>query len=77
MVVMNTTIRAGDIVTATTASGGEVRMRALGAPSPGRDFPVVWVATEDEFRRTRSNEDEADGIPWPLAAITAVESPPG
>jgi hypothetical protein len=70
---MNSPIRPGDIVIAETADGGEARMRALGAPVAGRDFPVVWVATEAEFERAQAHEDEPAGIPWPLTAIRVVD----
>lgn len=63
------TISRGDIVEATTASGTVVALRALGAPVQGRDFPVVWVCTEDEWRRVQEHGDEADGLPWPLDAL--------
>ncbi len=69
-------IRPGDIVITTTATGQGVRLRALGTPAAGRDFPVVWVATEDEFWRAEATKAEPEGIPWPLAAITAVERAP-
>lgn len=63
------TINRGDVLEATTASGVVEHLRALGAPSRGHDFPVVWVCTEDEWRRSQSAGDEADGLPWPLDAV--------
>lgn len=62
-------IERGDVLHATTASGSEIRMRALGSPQRGADFPVVWVCTEDEWARSEREGDEADGLPWPVSAI--------
>lgn len=57
----------------TTASGTTVRMRAVGAPVRGRDFPVVWVCTEEEYQRATAEGDEADALPWPLDALRVPE----
>jgi hypothetical protein len=62
-------IKRGDLVEATTASKGIVRMRALGRPMQGYDFPVVWLCTEDEWARATAAHEEPDGIAWPLDAI--------
>ena len=64
------TITVGTVLEATTASGAVVRMRALGEPLQGRDFPVVWVCTEGEYE---ADGPEAEGIPWPLDAIVVLE----
>lgn len=63
------TISRGDVLEATTASGTAVTMRAMGAPIQGRDFPVVWVCTEDEWLRAEGDGDDPDGLPWPLDAV--------
>lgn len=62
-------IERGDLVEATTASKSIVRMRALGQPMQGYDFPVVWLCTEDEWVRATSVNEEPDGIAWPLDAV--------
>jgi hypothetical protein len=62
-------IERGDTVDATTAKGTTVRMRALGKPVRGRDFPVVWLCTEGEWDRANAAGDTPDGIPWPLDAV--------
>lgn len=62
-------IERGTLLTATTASGTHVRLRALDQPTRGRDFPVVWVCTEQEFA---SGADGLVGIPWPLDAVEPV-----
>ena len=48
-------------------------MRAVGVPTRGRDFPVVWVCTEVEYERAVAEEDDADAIPWPLDAVRVPE----
>ncbi len=58
-------ITAGTAVEVTTATGEQVRMRALGRPVRGRDFPVLWVCTEEEYGRGA----EVKGVPWPLDAV--------
>jgi hypothetical protein len=67
-------IERGEAVDATTARGTMVRMRALGKPMRGHDFPVVWLCTEDEWDRAISTNDEPDGIPWPLDAVHELAS---
>ncbi|WP_157185953.1 hypothetical protein [Mycobacterium canetti] len=62
-------IERGDLIDATTASSGVVRMRALGRPIQGRDFPVVWVCTDNEWERANAAGDDPDGLPWPLDAV--------
>ena len=70
-----TPIEPGDIVIATTANGEEVRMRALAPPVRGRDFTVVWLATEVDFQNAKEKAVEADAVPWPVTAIRGVERP--
>jgi len=48
-------------------------MRALGRPQRGRDFPVLWVCTEDEYALASETDHEADGLPWPLDAVSELE----
>jgi hypothetical protein len=66
-------IQAGTILEATTASGAKVRMRAVDRPTQGRDFPVVWVCTEDEYERALAADHEPDALPWPLNAVVQLE----
>lgn len=65
-------INEGDVVEATTAGGEQIRMRALAAPTQGHDFPVLWVCTEDEWQRAQAEDDEPDGLPWPVTAISEL-----
>lgn len=66
-------ITIGTLLEARTASGTTVRLRAVGAPRRGRDFPVVWVCTEEEYKRAQAQGDEPDALPWPLDAVTLLE----
>ena len=61
-------IQVGDLVLVRTAAGTTARMRAVSKPGRGRDFPVVWVCTEQEYERVRAGQD-VEGIPWPLDAV--------
>lgn len=69
------TIDSGALLEARTASGSCVTMRAIGPPVKGRDFPVVWVCTEEEYERASEAGDEPDGIPWPLDAVRILATP--
>lgn len=62
------TIERGEVLVVRTANGGKVTMRAMRAPERGRDFPVVWVCTEDSW-----DSGEEDGVPWPLDAVVEVQ----
>lgn len=66
-------IERGTLLEAKTAGGELVVLRALGSPVRGRDFPVVWVCTEEEYERSDREHDEADGLPWPLDAVEELE----
>jgi hypothetical protein len=61
-------ITSGMVLKVTTAGGAQILMRALSGPEKGRDFPIVWVCTEEDFEAA-SNGDESVKIPWPLDAI--------
>jgi hypothetical protein len=67
-------IEPGTLVEATTASGTKVLMRAVGSPTRGRDFPVVWVCTEQEYERAHAEGDEPDALPWPLDALSVPKA---
>jgi hypothetical protein len=66
-------ISVGDRVEVTTADGEQLVMRAIRLPEQGRDFPVLWVCTEDEYERTQDQGGEPDGLPWPLTALRELE----
>lgn len=67
----------GDLVTVRTAGGEHVPMRALGPTRRGRDFLVLWVATEAEWERSQRDGDEPDGLPWPSDAVQSATTPVG
>ena len=67
-------IEEGSRLEAVTASGELVQMRAIGAPVRGRDFPVVWVCTEQEYNRAQANGGHPKAIPWPLDAVRELGS---
>jgi hypothetical protein len=68
-------IHAGDLLEVVTAHGDVVHMRAIGEPTRGRDFAVVWVCTEAEYEEAEQHHAEPRGIPWPLEAVrTSVGS---
>lgn len=68
-------IKTGTLLDAVTASGAHVRMRAIGAPTDGFDFPVVWVCTEREYERARGAGEDPHGLPWPLNAVAELRAP--
>ncbi|MBL7491927.1 hypothetical protein I6A60_20370 [Frankia sp. AgB1.9] len=67
-------VNYGTLVEAVTASGDTVRMRALEPPTRGRDFPIVWVCTEEEFDVTERTGEEPHRIPWPTESIKVLEA---
>ena len=66
-------IEPGTLLEATTATGDTVLLRAIHRPEKGRDFPVVWVCTQEEYERAQASGDEPDGIPWPLDAVSVPQ----
>lgn len=53
----------------TTAGGEEVQMVALGGPTRGLDFAVVWVCTSDDWDSTVGRGGTTVGIPWPVEYV--------
>ena len=69
-----TGIAVGSRVEAVTASGATVLMRATSPPVRGRDFPVVWLCTEEEWAATpHQHLREPWGVPWPLRHLRQIE----
>jgi hypothetical protein len=56
-----------------TAFGDEVERRAISGIDQGDRFPVVWVATEEEWTLARSERRQARGEPWPADAVRVIE----
>ena len=67
-------IERGTMVEARTASGRWVKLVALGDPAQGKDFPVLWVCTPDEWGQATSRGEEPEGIPWPMDAVRVLET---
>jgi hypothetical protein len=66
-------ITRGSEIEGRTACGEWIKLVALGAPTQGRDFPIVWVCTPEEYAAAKAEDREPDGLPWPL---DAVQEPP-
>ena len=49
-------------------------MRATGSPTRGRDFPVVWVCTEQEYEQAQVSGQPVAGMPWPLDAVKELRA---
>ncbi|EFG74148.1 hypothetical protein HMPREF0591_5929 [Mycobacterium parascrofulaceum ATCC BAA-614] len=64
-------IHAGMRVQVTTASGEQVPMISVSDVVPGRDMPVVWVSSVDEYRVSR---DAAYRTPWPSQYVRPDEA---
>jgi hypothetical protein len=63
----------GVVVQATTASGSVVPMRATSMAMRGKDFPVVWVCTEEDWQVANEAGIEPDSLPWPLTALAVAD----
>jgi hypothetical protein len=57
-------------VQVTTASGEQVPMISVSDEVPGRDMPVVWVSSRDEYR---ASQDAAYRTPWPSQYVRSDE----
>ena len=66
-------IKRGDSVTVRTAFGDRLERVALSTVEMGRDFPVVWVCTQEEW----DARDEAgpEGLPWPADDVDRAGEP--
>jgi len=62
----------GTVLEARTASGATIRVRALAAPTRGKNFPLVWVCLEEEYDQM-APDAQYDAIPWPLDAVSVLE----
>ena len=68
-----TAIRPGMKVIARAIDGEALERRALSEVVDGEDFPVVWVAREDEWEASRKEDREPEGFPWPADDVTVAE----
>ena len=67
-------IKRGDRVTVRTAFGDRLERVALSAIEMGRDFPVVWVCSPEEWE-AREQPDPPIGLPWPAEDVELVDVP--
>lgn len=66
-------IERGAHLEARTASGTTLVLRALGPARKGRDFPVIPVASEEEYERGEATGDDPEGFLWPLSAVKVLQ----
>jgi hypothetical protein len=48
---------------------------AISGVEEGHDFPVVWVATPEEWEASQAEGRQADGLPWPAEDVQPTERP--
>lgn len=68
-------IRRGDTVTVRTAFGDLLERVALTGVEMGRDFPVVWVCSLEEWTAASNESDLPEGLPWPADDVQLVDRP--
>jgi len=64
-------IAAGDYVIARSWAG-EFERRAVTGVTDGRDFPVVWVCTPEEWEAAQAEHREPASLPWPAEDVEAT-----
>jgi hypothetical protein len=65
-------VAAGDRVTARSWAG-EFERRAITGVVKGRDFPVVWICTSEEWEAAKAEHREPVGLPWPAEDVAEAE----
>lgn len=68
-------IERGDAVGVRTAFGTMLERVALRGVEKGHDFPVVWVATREEWEAANAEGREPEGLPWPAEDVVAGDRP--
>jgi hypothetical protein len=68
-------IKRGDAVTVRTAFGDLLERVALTGVEMGRDFPVVWVCSRDEWEARIDEGTELEGLPWPAEDVHLADHP--
>jgi hypothetical protein len=68
-------IEPGSRVLARSAFDELLERRAITGVQPGRDFPVVWVCSEQEWQDARAQGREPEGLPWPAEDVQLAEHP--
>jgi hypothetical protein len=68
------TIEPGALVVIRTADGQKLRRRATSTVVDGLDFPVVWVATEEDWAANgNGNGDGHNARPWPAEDVALAD----
>jgi hypothetical protein len=67
-------IKPGARLVVTTAFGEEVERRAVTGVEQGDKFPVVWVCSEEEWRRAQGNGGKPEADPWPVEYVRVEEA---
>ena len=62
--------QAGDHVEVVDAEGERLPRRALSGIVDGEDFPVVWVAREEEWAAAEREGRQPEGVPWPAEDVS-------
>lgn len=70
-------IKRGDLVTVRTAFGDQLERVALTSIEMGRDFPVVWVCSPEEWPARDIEGQRPEGLPWPAEDVRLVDEPTG
>jgi hypothetical protein len=71
-VVDMTMIEPGALVLIRTADDQELPRRAVTGVEDGLDFPVVWVATEEDWNA--ANGERPDALPWPAEDVKLAKA---
>lgn len=66
------TIEPGSVVRTEAFGGSLHERRAITSVVEGRDFPVVWVCSEQEWDLARAQGRDPEGIPWPAENVEPV-----
>jgi hypothetical protein len=53
--------------------GQRLRRRAATGVVEGHDFPVIWVAREEEWAATEAEGRDPITTPWPAEDVTLVQ----
>ena len=69
-------IKFGDHVLAHTATGDVLLGVAVSGVVDGGDFPVVWIATEDDWRDAVRRGERPDASPWPADDVELADEVP-
>lgn len=61
------------MVLTMTADGAWVEQRAVSGPIHGRDFLVVLVCDDEEWRSAIEENREPETFPWPASAVKVFD----